>query len=110
PANRCAVAAVLALIDRPWSRRELLAALEASDEQEQTADCRAALLECRDEEAHQAVRDWEQRNPHEPETPEFLEVEGRRVGPFVSFGELWSRVSYRAQWLRYKMEQLHDRV
>jgi hypothetical protein len=110
PANRCAVAAVLALIDRPWSRRELIAALEASDEQEQTADCRAALLECRDEQGHRAVHDWEQRNPHEPETPSFLEIEGRRVGPFHSFGELFCQVSYRAQFIRYEMEQLHDRV
>jgi hypothetical protein len=110
PANRTAVAAVLALIDRPWSRRELLAALEASDEQEATADCRAALLECRDEEAHRAVREWERRNPHEPETPQFLEVEGRTVGPFVSMGETMAQVSYRSQWLRYEMEQLHDRV
>jgi hypothetical protein len=110
PANRSTVTAVLALIDRPWSRRELVAALEASDEQEQTADCRAALLECRDEEGRRAVAEWERRNPHEPETPAFLEVEGRRVGPFVSLGELSKQVAYRAQWLRYEMEQLHDRV
>jgi uncharacterized protein (TIGR02996 family) len=40
------------MMDRPWSRRELVAALEESDEQERTADCRAALLECCDEEPH----------------------------------------------------------
>jgi hypothetical protein len=110
PLDRCTVAAVLALIDRPWSRRELMAALESSDEQERTVECRAALLECRDEEAHRAVRDWEERNPHEPETPTYLEVEGRTVGPCVSMGELWSRVSYIAPLVRYEMEKLHDRV
>src|SRR5262249_4711019 len=108
PANRCVVAAVLALIDRPWSRRELLAALEASDDQEQTADCRAALLECHDEEARRAVREWEERNPHEPEAGTFLEIDGRRVGPFLSMAELSLRD--RAQWLRYRMETLHERV
>jgi hypothetical protein len=45
PCNRTTVAAVLALIAKPWSIRELLSALEASTGQEQTADARAALLE-----------------------------------------------------------------
>jgi hypothetical protein len=108
PANRAAVAAILALVDKPWSRRELLAALEASDDQERTADARAALLECRDEEAHRAVRAWEERNPHEPEAGTFLEVDGRQLGPFVSMGELM--LQNRAGWIRYQMEKLHDRV
>jgi hypothetical protein len=108
PANRATVAATLALIDQPWSRRELLSALEASDDQELTADCRAALLECRDPQAHRAVREWEERNPHEPEAGTFLEVEGRVVGPVVSMGEIMLRD--RPAWIRYEMEQLHDRV
>jgi hypothetical protein len=108
PANRCTVAATLALIDRPWSRRELIAALEESDDQEQTADCRAALLECHDAEAHRAVRIWEERNPHEPEAGTFLEIGDRKFGPFVSMGEMMLR--NRAQHIRYEMEKLHDRV
>jgi hypothetical protein len=108
PANRSAVAAILALIDEPWSRRELLAALEASDDQEQTADCRAALLECHDAEAHRAVRAWEERNPHEPEAPTFVKIGDREFGPCLSFEELMLRD--RPQRIRYEMEQLHDRV
>src|SRR5258705_10255156 len=67
PVNRTMAAAVLALIDRPWSRSELLAVLGETDDQEATADCRAALLECHNEEARKAVLAWEEANPHEPE-------------------------------------------
>jgi hypothetical protein len=108
PANRTAVAAILALIDRPWSRRELLAALAASDDQERTADGRAALLECHDEEAHRAVRAWEERNPHEPEAGTFVKIGDREFGPCFSFGEL--ALHDRPVRLRYEMEKLHDRV
>ena len=52
-------AAILALIGKPWSKRELLGALEASDDQEKTADSRAALLETGDEECEKAVLAWE---------------------------------------------------
>jgi hypothetical protein len=108
PINRSAVAAILALIDRPWSRQELLATLEQSDDQEKTADARAALLECRDEECHRAVLAWEQRNPHEEEPGKYLAVAGRVVGPFYSMSEIM--LKNRAQWIRYEMEKLHDRV
>jgi hypothetical protein len=108
PINQSQVAAILALIARPWSRRELLSALEASDEQEKTADVRAALLESGDEEAQNAVLAWEERNPHEKETGSYLEIRGRKLGPFYTFGEL--SLKHRASWIRYEMEQLHDRV
>jgi hypothetical protein len=108
PANRTTVAAILALIDRPWSRRELMAALEASDDQEHTADCRAALRECRDGEAQRAVQAWEERNPHEPERGTFLQIEGRVVGPFISMDEVMLRNC--PEHLRYEMAQRHDRV
>jgi hypothetical protein len=108
PANRTEVAAILALIDRPWSRRELIANLEMWDEQEMTADCRAALLECRDDEAHRVVREWEDRNPHEPEAPTFLQIGEREYGPCISMSEMMLR--NRAQHLRYEMEQRHNRV
>jgi hypothetical protein len=108
PANRTTVAAILALIDQPWSRTELIANLDLWDTQEMTADCRAALLECHDEAAHRAVREWEERNPHQPEAPTFLQVGDREHGPFISMGEIMLR--NRAQFVRYKMEQLHDWV
>ena len=88
PINRIEVAAILALIAKPWSRRELLGALEASDDQEKTADARAALLESGDEEAQKAVLAWEERNPHENEAGSYLEIGGRRLGPFYTFGEI----------------------
>jgi hypothetical protein len=84
PGNRTAVAAILVLIDRAWSRRELLGNLEAWENQERTADCRVALVECRDEETHQAVRAWEEGNPHEPKAPTFLQVRDREYGPCIS--------------------------
>jgi hypothetical protein len=97
PANRSMAAAVLALIDRPWSRRELLAVLNVSDDQEATSQCRAALRESHDEEAQLAVEEWEQVNPHEPEP-----------GPWITMGELALRNC--SQWVRSEMENLHDRV
>jgi hypothetical protein len=100
PANRTTVAAILALIDRPWSRRELLAKLQTFDDQGRTADCRAALLECHDGEAHRAVRDWEERNPHEPEAPTFLRVGDREYGPCISMGEMMLRDRAPARPLR----------
>src|SRR5207302_9773480 len=77
PINRSQVAAILALIAKPWSRQELLGALEASDDQSKTADARAALLESRDEEVQKAVLAWEERNPHEHEVGSYLEIGGR---------------------------------
>lgn len=97
PATRITAAAVLALVDRPWSRRELLAVLSETDDQEATADCRAALLECHDEEARQAVAAWEEANPHEPEP-----------GPWITMKEIMLR--NRPEWIRYEMTKLHDRV
>jgi hypothetical protein len=61
PIDRTQVAAILTLINAPWSRRELLGALEASDDQEKTADIRAALLEFGDAQAQKVVLAWEER-------------------------------------------------
>jgi hypothetical protein len=76
PMDRMSVASILALINSPWSRRELLGALEASDDQEKTADSRAALLETGDEECEKAVLAWEERNPHENQTGSCLRASG----------------------------------
>lgn len=108
PANRSKIAAILALIAEPWSRRELMAALEVSDDQQKTADARAALLESGDEDAQKAVLGWEERNPHEDEVGSYLEIGGRRLGPFYTFGEV--SLKNRASWIRYEMDALHDRV
>ncbi len=97
PCCRTTAAAVLALVDQPWSRRELLDVLSESDDQEKTADARAALLETRDPESHRAAQAWEQRNPHEPEP-----------GPWISMAEMMLRD--RPARVRYEMEKLHDRV
>jgi hypothetical protein len=97
PMDRAQVAAALALFDRPWSRRELLAAIGESEDQVATAECRAALLECHDEEARAAVRDWERANPFEPEP-----------GPWLSRGRM--ALQYATDSIRYWMEQLHELV
>lgn len=108
PINRTEVAAILAVIGKPWSMRELLRALESSDDQERTADARAALLESGNEDAQKAVLAWEERNPHENETGTYLEIGGRRLGPFYTFGEI--SLKNRAAHIRYEMNKLHDRV
>jgi hypothetical protein len=97
PCDRATAAAILALIDRPWARRELLDVLSESDDQERTAETRAALMEVQDPEAHRAVRTWEQRNPRGPES-----------GPWITMSEMIIRD--RPVFLRYEMEKLHDRV
>jgi hypothetical protein len=65
--DRMTAAATLALIDRPWSRQELVACLRESDKQVLTSECRAAMAESRDPLIRQAGLDWEERNPHERE-------------------------------------------
>jgi hypothetical protein len=108
PMNRTQVAAILALINAPWCKRELLRALEVSDDQEKTDDARAALLEFGDETAQRAVLAWEVRNPHKSEIGSYLEIGGLTLGPFYTFGELSLR--NRASSITYEMDELHDRV
>ncbi len=97
PANRLTAAAILALIDRPGSRAELLAVLRESDDQEATSECRAALDESREPAARRAVEEWQERNPHEPEP-----------GPTISMRE-WM-LQNRSKWLRFEMDRLRERV
>lgn len=97
PNNRIIAASALALIDQPWSHEELLAVLRNSDDQEMTAECRAALREIPRPKLHQIVDEWEYQNPHEAE-----------MGEWISMEEFALRGS---QWLiRFEMESLHDRV
>lgn len=97
PDNRIIAASALALIDQPWSHEELLAVLRNSDDQEMTAECRAALREIPRPKLHQVVDEWESQNPHATET-----------------GELISMEEYALQrtqdYIRIEMEFLHDRV
>jgi hypothetical protein len=97
PYNRITAAAALGILDVPWSRNELIAVLRESDDQEATAECRAALMASRSPEAHRIVEEWEYRNPHEPET-----------GPFITFREISLRDRHNI--LQYEMAKLHDRV
>lgn len=108
PCNRTTVAAVLALIAKPWSINELLRALETCDDQEKTADARAALLETGLPEAERAVLSWQAKNPHEDEPGEYLEIGGRTVGPLFSMAE--HSLKNRPAYVRYEMDKLHDRV
>ncbi len=95
--NRIDAAAILAAIDRPWSRNELIAVLRESTDQEPTSECRAALRECHDGDAHLAVESWEAENPHEPE-----------LGPGITMREMVLRNM--PWWIRHRMTELHDRV
>jgi hypothetical protein len=108
PIDRTSVAAILGVINATWSKRELLGALAASDDQQKTVDVRAVLLESGDEEARKAVLAWEEQNPHENEVGSYIEVGGKKRGPFYTFGEL--ALKNRAARVRYEMDKLHDRV
>ncbi|QDT29916.1 hypothetical protein Enr10x_52730 [Gimesia panareensis] len=97
PNNRIIAASALALIDQPWSHEELLAVLRNSDDQEMTAECRAALREIPRPKLHQIVDEWEYQNPHEAETGEWISMEEAALR--------------RSQGLiRVEMESLHDQV
>jgi hypothetical protein len=67
--ERLGAAAVLALVDRPWSRRELRSVLDEQADPDATIECRAALREGRDPAARQAADDWEARHPDRGEAP-----------------------------------------
>ena len=97
PHSRIIAAAALAIIDRPWSMKELEDVLHESHDQTPTAECRAALITSHDVQALEVVRMWEERNPHEPET-----------GPYFTFDELSLR--HRDEFLQYEMARYHDRV
>lgn len=108
PINRIQTAAILAVIDKPWSVSELLWALETCDEQEKTAEARAALLESGDENAHRAVLAWEARNPHEQEMGSYVEINGRRLGPFYTSSE--HALRNMASRIRHEMDSQYERV
>jgi hypothetical protein len=97
PWDRTRAAAILAILDEEWGRCEMIEALWASQDQQMTSGCRAALCSSGSPEAHRAVEDWEQRFPYVPES-----------GPFYSVADVGLRSS--DSFLQYEMSQLHDRV
>jgi hypothetical protein len=63
--DRQTAAAVLALFDTDWARRELVAWLEEADDWEVTVECRLALRESRDAALWELVDRWEAERPEE---------------------------------------------
>jgi hypothetical protein len=97
--HRLTAAAVLALFDRPWSRRELMDALGESGGPWTAAECLAALRESRDHGARAAADRWE---------ADRVTCEGRpRRG---SRGYWDSSVDGRDEELAGEMERLRERV
>jgi hypothetical protein len=90
-------AAVLALVDEPWSREELTAALEESGDWHGTWECRAALRLSRDPVARDVAARWEVAHPRHGE--------GDGFGPPTEWEE-----GLREQAFRETMEQLRETV
>ena len=93
--SRNIAAAALAVLDEPWSRDELIAALRESTDAHQTAECQAALRHCRFNDARDAVIAWERQHSLRPGPKD--------VG---SFGDSIATDSS----LEYEMCALHDRI
>ncbi len=94
PIDITSVAAILAVIGKPWSFLELLGALRASDDQQKTADARAALLETGDEETQKAVLAWEERNAHKHDAGSYLVIDGRKHGASKTAVEVLGNISF----------------
>lgn len=67
--DRLTAAAILALVDREWARRELAAHLERSRSQDRTIEARCALRESRDAAARAAADGWETQHPEKSPPP-----------------------------------------
>lgn len=63
PAARMTVAAVLALVDKPWSRRVLLECLDQHTTRVEAVEILAALRRSRAVESRQAAQRWSQAHP-----------------------------------------------
>lgn len=75
----------LAILDEPWSRKELVAALHESDSDEETMSLRAALRKSRDHSVHAEVDRWEAEHLDEEDRLycwdyKPLELPGRELG------------------------------
>jgi hypothetical protein len=72
PEHRLTGAAVLALLDTPWSRAVLVGALASAGRQDLTFECRAALRASRDRRARRAARRGEKHHPDDCIYLEFM--------------------------------------
>src|SRR5262249_19726520 len=90
-------AAVLAVVDEPWSREELTAALEESEDWYGTWECRAALRLSQDPLARDVAARWVAAHPRQGE--------GDGFGPPTEWEE-----GLREQAFRETMEQLRETV
>ncbi len=97
PCNRITAAAALAIIDTPWSRRELATLLSELKDHVATAECRSALLQTHSMECHQLVQEWEAENCRESDACDSISMEDMRL-----------RASDLT--IQYEMADLHDRV
>ena len=97
--DRLPAAAAMALVDAPWSRRELMAALAGSDDPDVTIEARAALRESADPEARRAADDWESRHP------------GHEEEPWLSDRIFYSRcLGGFEEYFAKEMDQFRDRI
>ena len=67
--HRMTAAAVLALIDQPWSRNELISVLRESDDWSSTRDARIGLCRCSDPAMRVLVESWE--TEHRDSRPDY---------------------------------------
>jgi hypothetical protein len=97
PRERIRAAAMLVILDQPWSYDQLIAVLSDFDDQEMTLYPRAALLASKHTEHHSIVEAWEAAHPRKPEN-----------GKYMSFGE-WA-IREKDSYLAYEIQNLHDTV
>lgn len=97
PCCRITAAAALAIIDQPWSRRELTDAVKASRDHVATSECRSALMTTHSQECHAFVLEWEKENPRDA-----------KQGPYITIDEMSLRMS--DETIHWEMEKLHDRI
>jgi len=97
--DRQVAAAVLAIIDNRWSRRELTTVLEESDDPDATQEYRAALRESRQHSAWRIADQWEAAHP---------EMEFLRPNPMQTTYEQHNKGPECV--LGHRMFDLHDRV
>lgn len=97
PMSRLEAAAVLALFDRPWSRKELQAVLEESDDHHLTAAARAALRVSHAGEGREAVESWDATHYRPPAEGKFIRIDE-------------GLLMQTDQMVAWHMEEFHDRV
>jgi hypothetical protein len=97
PLSRQEAAALLAAVDRPWSRRELLAVLDESDDHHLSAAARAGLRLCHDPHAAEALAHWELTHYRAP-------IAGR----FIKVDEGILRMT--DEMVAWHLQEIHDRV